>query len=48
MRVDPKILLKETRDLSKKQGLSIEDQTILNQLEDMILIKIETQQDLGF
>jgi len=48
MRSNPNLLLKETRDLSKNQGLSIEDQTILNQLEKMIALKIQTQQDLGF
>tara|TARA_Y100000739_G_scaffold226949_1_gene235491 strand:+ start:723 stop:2213 length:1491 start_codon:yes stop_codon:yes gene_type:complete len=48
LRVDPNLLLKETREISKNQNLSIEDQTILNQLEDLIEIKIQTQQDLGF
>ena len=48
MRVDPNVLLKETRELSKNKSLSIEDQKILNELEDLILVRIQTQQDLGF
>lgn len=48
MRVDPNFLLKETRDISKKDNLSLEDKKILKELEEYILTKIETQQDLGF
>ncbi len=48
MRSNPKLLLKETRELSKKSGLSNKDQNILEQLENMISTKIQTQQDLGF
>ena len=48
LRIDPNLLLKETREIAKNKNLSIEDQTILNQLEDLIEIRIQTQQDLGF
>ena len=48
MRTNPNLLLKETRELSKKLDLSTKDKNILEQLEDMILLKIKTQQDLGF
>ena len=48
MRINPNLLLKETRELSKKLDLSTKDKNILEQLEDMILLKIKTQQDLGF
>ena len=48
LRADPNLLLKETRDLSRNNNLSIEDQKILHQLESMIEIRIQTQQDLGF
>ena len=48
MRVDPNLLLKETRDILKNDNLSIDDKKILDELENYILMKIETQQDLGF
>mgnify|MGYP001359151313 CR=1 FL=1 len=48
LRVDPNLLLKETRELSKNKELSSQDQKILIQLENFISIKIRKQQDLGF
>ena len=48
MRVDPNLLLKETRDILKNNNLSIDDKKILDELENYILMKTETQQDLGF
>ncbi len=48
LRVDPKALLKDTHELLRNKDLSNQDQEILTQLEDLISLKIRTQQDLGF
>ena len=48
LRIDPNLILKETRELLKNSNNSSEDNHILNQLESLIEEKIQTQQDLGF
>ena len=48
LRVDPNILLKDTKEELKKPNLSDQDQKILSQLENLISTKIKKQQDLGF
>tara|TARA_Y100001960_G_C14222366_1_gene609655 strand:- start:77 stop:637 length:561 start_codon:yes stop_codon:yes gene_type:complete len=48
LRVDPNILLKETKEEFKKPNLSDKDRKILSQLENLISTKIKKQQDLGF
>ena len=48
IRVNPKTLLKETRELIKNSNNDAEDNKILKQLETLIEEKIQIQQDLGF
>ena len=48
LRVDPNIILKETKELNKNSNNNSEDNNILNQLEKLIEEKIQTQTDLGF
>ena len=48
LRVNPKIILKETRELLKNSNNNAEDNKILQQLEGLIEEKIQIQQDLGF
>ena len=48
LRVNPKIILKETRELLKNSNNNAEDNKILQQLERLIEEKIQIQQDLGF
>ena len=48
LRANPKIILKETRELLKNSNNNAEDNKILQQLETLIEEKIQIQQDLGF
>ena len=48
LRVDPNLILKETKELLNNKDLNLDDQKILNQLSELISLKIRKQQDLGF
>ena len=48
VRARPLDLLSQTKELLKKKELDIKDQEILNSIKDFILLKTQTQQDLGF
>ena len=48
LRQDPNLILKETKELLNNKDLSSDDRTILNQLSELISLKIQKQQDLGF
>tara|TARA_B110000014_G_scaffold264464_1_gene266376 strand:+ start:6506 stop:8002 length:1497 start_codon:yes stop_codon:yes gene_type:complete len=48
LRVNPNLVLKETKELLNNKDLLSDDRVILNQLFELISLKIRKQQDLGF